>query len=300
VTDDLLARATSALRETTAPSDAPGDEARLAEALREGQLALATTSLRDATEVDDTIDEAAFDRLANDLKLDRATDALRDEMHVTPAPPDDIDVARLSARRTRRGRARFARFVALPIAAAFVIMVGWASASGRLARWIAIATHTEGERSEHERAPAPSATPVLPSVPSVHAPIASALPDLPPVTSVTSVTPVTSDALPDPSPPPPATAPAKPVGPDADALYRTAHEAHFVKKDPASALAAWDRYLAAAPQGRFALEAKYNRAISLVRLGRRAEAAAALRPFADGQYGDYRKEEARELLQSLE
>jgi RNA polymerase sigma-70 factor, ECF subfamily len=82
-------------------------------------------------------------------------------------------------------------------------------------------------------------------------------------------------------------------------LYEAAHEAHFVARDPARALAAWDAYLAAFPSGRFAPEAKYNRALSLLRLGRRDEAKEALAPFADGAYGDYRKREAKKLFDAL-
>jgi hypothetical protein len=88
--------------------------------------------------------------------------------------------------------------------------------------------------------------------------------------------------------------------PDLDALYREAHEAHFVRHDPAAALAAWDHYLAAAGSGgRMSLEARYNRAIALVRLGRRDEARQALEPFARGEYGGYRREDAARLLASL-
>ena len=83
------------------------------------------------------------------------------------------------------------------------------------------------------------------------------------------------------------------------ALYEAAHRAHFVEQAPASALRAWDAYLAQYPHGRFALEARYNRAISLVRLERRAEARAALTPFANGAAGGYRRDEARELLDAL-
>ena len=82
-------------------------------------------------------------------------------------------------------------------------------------------------------------------------------------------------------------------------LYEAAHEAHFVTRDPAQALAAWDAYLAKYPSGRFAPEAKYNRAISLLRLGRKDEAREALAPFADGTYGDYRKRDATRLLDTL-
>jgi hypothetical protein len=83
------------------------------------------------------------------------------------------------------------------------------------------------------------------------------------------------------------------------AIYKYAHRAHFVEHDYASALAGWDRYLALAPRGTFALEARYNRAIALYRLGRREAALEALRPFADGAYGAYRRDEARELLEKL-
>ena len=83
---------------------------------------------------------------------------------------------------------------------------------------------------------------------------------------------------------------------DENARYREAHQAHFVKRDFAAAVAAWDRYLALPRPGRLALEARYNRAIALYRLGRRDEAAHALQPFADGDYGPYRQAEARALL----
>ena len=83
-------------------------------------------------------------------------------------------------------------------------------------------------------------------------------------------------------------------------LYRAAHRAHFVDRDPARALAAWDAYLREAPGGRFAAEARYNRALSLVRLGHHTAAARALQPFADGRYGGYRQPEARALLGELE
>jgi TolA-binding protein len=86
---------------------------------------------------------------------------------------------------------------------------------------------------------------------------------------------------------------------DSDALYRVAHEAHFVEQNPQKALRAWDDYLRAAPGGRFAAEASYNRALTLVRLGRHAEARAALRPFASGRPGSYRQHEAAQLIEAL-
>lgn len=81
--------------------------------------------------------------------------------------------------------------------------------------------------------------------------------------------------------------------------YLAAHRAHFGAQDHARALALWDAYLKEHPRGRFATEAAYNRALCLVRLGRHAEARAALTPFAEGRYGGYRQAEAAALLTAL-
>jgi len=97
----------------------------------------------------------------------------------------------------------------------------------------------------------------------------------------------------------PSAASAGPESPDALGLYRAAHRAHFGGGDPAAALRAWDTYLRADPSGRFSVEARYNRGICLVRLGRLLEARAALSPFARGAYGGYRQREASELLEAL-
>jgi hypothetical protein len=86
---------------------------------------------------------------------------------------------------------------------------------------------------------------------------------------------------------------------DAARLYAEAHRAHFVDRDPEAALRAWDAYLAAAANGPLAPEARYNRALTLVRLDRLAEARAALAPFASGAYGGYRAQEARAILDAL-
>jgi tetratricopeptide (TPR) repeat protein len=83
--------------------------------------------------------------------------------------------------------------------------------------------------------------------------------------------------------------------------YREAHRLHFKARDFWSALHAWDSYLRTYPDGTFAIEARYNRAICLVRLGRKDEARRALAPFAAGEVGrGYRKTEAAELLEALE
>ena len=91
------------------------------------------------------------------------------------------------------------------------------------------------------------------------------------------------------------------IAPDRDlAAYRHAHELHFRGSDAKAALAAWDAYLAAFPNGRFAEEARYNRGIALVKLGRRDDAKAVLAPFARGEVDHgYRQREARALVDAL-
>jgi hypothetical protein len=102
--------------------------------------------------------------------------------------------------------------------------------------------------------------------------------------------PVASEAL-----RPPSVTPA-PAPSTSLQLYQRAHELHFRQHDFAGALAAWDVYLARTVSGPLALEARYNRAICLTRLGRTAEARTALLPFARGDYGGYRQAEASALL----
>ena len=53
------------------------------------------------------------------------------------------------------------------------------------------------------------------------------------------------------------------------------------------------------PHGAFEPEARFNRAICLVRLRRFAQAERALRSFADGRFGNYRRAEAEQLLSWL-
>ena len=78
--------------------------------------------------------------------------------------------------------------------------------------------------------------------------------------------------------------------------YGRAHRAHFDEGAPERALAAWDDYLRLYPRGTFEPEARFNRAICLLRLRRFAQAERALRSFADGRFGGYRGAEAEQLL----
>lgn len=83
--------------------------------------------------------------------------------------------------------------------------------------------------------------------------------------------------------------------------YQKAHDLYFHDKSYDAALAAWDEYLAAEPNDRFVTEARYNRALTLVRLDRLAEAKAALEPFAAGSVLDgYRQAEAAKLIEKID
>jgi hypothetical protein len=100
----------------------------------------------------------------------------------------------------------------------------------------------------------------------------------------------------EPTPPPPEPAHDRDL-----ALYRQAHEKHFRARDFAAALRAWNTYLSAFPSGTFAVEARYNRAICLVRLDQKDEARRALLPFSKGEVArGYRQAEATKLLKALE
>jgi hypothetical protein len=226
--------------------------------------------------------------------LARATGALRD----SAAPSQDggaLTFARIS--RTLRANEwprispfrRLTRFVLLPIAAVFVASGAFAGATGRLGHLFAAHASPELEHELPGHAAPPRSLAASPAL-------------LAPATTVSSIVPTVL------LPPPTASSPATTRAPrasaaasDADTLYREAHATHFVDRDYATAVVRWDRYLAmAGPGGRFVVEARYNRALALFRLGRRADAAAALRPFADGEYGGYRRDEAKNLLVSID
>lgn len=100
---------------------------------------------------------------------------------------------------------------------------------------------------------------------------------------------------------PAAVEPAPALAADAPDLYRAAHQIHFHDNEPTRALAAWDAYLASQPSGRFAVEARYNRAMSLIRLRRYRDALTALEPFARGDVlpAGYRQSEAQRLSERL-
>lgn len=109
-------------------------------------------------------------------------------------------------------------------------------------------------------------------------------------------------AQPEPGPSVGETAPVPPPPQPQDglALFRQAQRLQFHDKRWAEALAAWEAYLRDAPKGALAPEARWNRAVCLVRLGRTEEARKALEPFAHAPEGSYRQADAKALLEALD
>jgi hypothetical protein len=199
-------------------------------------------------------------------------------------------VLALTARRRRR-RKSWATVVVL-LACVLMMSSVWAAATGRLPRlWRALVSHQS-------------------QAPLVHAPTVAreqslerpSLTDPGPAPAATTiVAPPPKRSLPAPRLAPPSTAPSPlAVLPDSEEqLFKSAYRDQFVKHDVQSALDGWDAYLRAAPRGRFALEAAYDRALCLVRLARHTEAIAALKPFAEGAHGDYHQRDAARLIAAL-
>jgi len=158
---------------------------------------------------------------------------------------------------------------------------------------------------------APSVAPVVeaPRIEALPVPAAapvrkSARPSSPDKARDTEPAEPTSNTAPNdvaPSAPTPSVAPPDAAEAKALAVYRKAHQLHFQAKNHAAALEQWDEYLRLAPRGPLVVEARYNRALALVRLGRVNEAREALTHFAKGEMaGGYRKQEARALLEALD
>jgi hypothetical protein len=190
----------------------------------------------------------------------------------------------------------------LPIAASFVAVSAWGAASGQ-----ARVVLDKLERLVGLPGSNPISAPAVPRhlpdpVRFTAEPPEKILPTSSPEAESVPVPPIAASAASAPHPPPSVGSAAGRAqrAEAALALYRIAHTAHFAEHDPSRALAAWDVYLGAAPNGEFAPEARYNRALCLVRLGRAQEARSALEPFANGAYGSYRKAEASALLERID
>jgi hypothetical protein len=240
----------------------------------------------------------------NDPRLERAARALAEVGH---GRSDDAARTRariLQSHRDKQQRSAWLYAAAAVLALSLGVPTAWAWATGRLAHWLepeapaapsAPSSAAVGERRpprEDDEPVTPEVT--APSAPELPEPITEAAPPEP--APVVLAPPVEA---PDLAPPEEAGAEGPVVDPAERRAYREAHALHFDARDAEGALAAWDRYLTRYPSGRFAIEARYNRALCLVRLGRENEAREALAPFAAGRYGEYRRREAAALTEAM-
>lgn len=209
--------------------------------------------------------------------------------------------------RRRRSNTRFA--VLLPMAAIFVGSTAFAAVTGRLETLVVSALDVVGlvpnTAPWSAQAPA-SPRPALgaPARPAAAPPVAvppqpSAEPVPVPEVVPSAETPVEAPAASDGRGAHRHTNSANALENDAHEVYRRAHAAHFKSHDLSEALRGYEAYLAQQPSGRFAVDARYNRALCLVRLGRQAEAQPELERFARGSYGGYRQVDAQRLLAAL-
>jgi hypothetical protein len=267
------------------------------------------------------------------IDLDRATRALRDEHDGASvgAQQTRASIMRSLHEGTHRRRVRWG--FGIPLAVIFAGSTAFAGARGDLGETIAEAFSSVRELvtgTPAEKPRAPSHGPRSTAAPRVSPDVSSgAVPPPPPPEQPEALVPQqgppsalpaqtprgaggpvalehrAAPSTPVPTLPPPDedAASAPPTAPtesnEATRLYRKAHDAQFVQGDCERALSAYDEYLASAPSDRLVPEARYNRAVCLVRLGRTDAALSALRPFAEGAYGEYRRREARELLDAL-
>lgn len=239
---------------------------------------------------------------------ERAAEVIRERYDGESELAVESELRILAAFDRKIQRRRRLPFVVIPLVAALMASAAWGIGSAKLRALV----HLEGAAQPANAAVAKAARRVrlLPQPdnssetppPSVEAPAPPATTSPPlPARSLPPKPRIGHPASPavEVPAPSPALAPPTPSESEISALYRAAHQAQFSGGDSVRALLLWDRYLAAAPNGALSPEARYNRAITLVRLGRKAEAASALQPFARGDYGGYRKAEATALLEVL-
>lgn len=243
--------------------------------------------------------------MTHDL-LESAFDALREDASARDASQESATRARILAIASTQKRRRLTTLrLVLPLAAVLAASTVWAASGRHLMHLYSMTSalfetkapagsEDRGARSIVISPPAipipisPTATPnpVLSISPSA-LPSARSTPSRERIASRAAASSAQSSTLP-------------PVIDDETRRYHVAHQAHFVAHDPTQALELWSAYLSRYPSGLYAPEARYNRALTLLRLERREEARRALLPFAHGDFAGYRQAEAKALVDRLD
>jgi hypothetical protein len=241
--------------------------------------------------------------------LQQAARALREETAASDEAARFTRARVMGSLHRGKRRRRWHVTLLVPIAAVLAGGTAW-GAWGHGFRWRAIST-VVGLETESPSVPAPAPkiatrvskrmlSPRVSLAPSVPASVSPASVGVAPAFRATSVEPRVKPFKSDLGPSGIQRSDPSSSVPDPELeLYRVAHHAHFAGGNASAALGAWDAYLRKSTRRRFALEANYNRAICLVRLGRKAEARRALEPFASGAHGSYRRQESQALLDAL-
>lgn len=240
--------------------------------------------------------------MSDDL-LSKMTRALSEEHDGATAVPGATRARVVRTLAERKPRRRKWRAVGIPALALFGGSTAWAAATGHLPKAVErVVSVFIGEAEEGETASVapPAKKPGKWTAPP--APVEEAVaPSEEQVAETPAPARVPSSANPAPSVKNSAKKTAElPAEDHTDLLtYQAAHRAHFQRGDCTSAVAGYRKYLSEQPGGTFALEAKYNLGVCLIRMGKAAEAKRLLQPFADGTYGNYRQQKSQELIDAL-
>ncbi|MEO7036678.1 MAG: hypothetical protein ABI548_22210 [Polyangiaceae bacterium] len=244
--------------------------------------------------------------------VEQAASAVRKRYSGASSSAEKTEALILRRLQPRASRRPWLPMSAIPLVAALLASAAWGTVTGNLGAALRAVSHALSTKHNGSSSQALVLSSLYHPAQQLDASSAAPTPDAP----VTPDVPLTPEAsvqelprartrarLPAVAPraarPPMAAAPVPPVAPDPDALFRVANRAQFSGHDPAAAVALWDRYLSAVPNGSLTPEARYNRAIALAQTGQKAQAAAALEPFVRGDYGSYRRAEAQQLLKAL-